>query len=91
MRRPQTRISATSQLHAGAVLFRRSVTDPAGATEGVLALIEEHGDALYGLRTVIMPAPGRVQPRPKRKIEQGGGDMGIRPALAILVLPIINR
>ena len=46
----------------GIVLFRRSVADPAGAAARLLAVIQEHGDALYGLHTVITPGRARVRP-----------------------------
>ena len=46
----------------GIVLFRRSVADPAGAAARLLAVIQEHGDALYGLHTMITPGRARVRP-----------------------------
>jgi hypothetical protein len=48
-------------LTSGVVLFRRSVTDPAGAAARLLALIEEHGDSLYRLYAVVTPARARVR------------------------------
>lgn len=46
---------------SGVVLFRRSVADPSGAAAQLLALIQEHGDSLYRLHTVIMPGRARVR------------------------------
>ena len=45
----------------GVVLFRRSVADPAGAAARLLALVQEHGESLYGLHTVITPGRARVR------------------------------
>jgi hypothetical protein len=46
---------------SGIVLFRRLVADPAGAAARLLGLIQEQGDALYGLHAVITPARARLR------------------------------
>jgi predicted nuclease of predicted toxin-antitoxin system len=52
---------ARASASSGVVLFRRSVADPAGAAARLLAVIEEHGDSLYGLYAVVTPARARLR------------------------------